>query len=418
MNIRQGQSQIVYILLWVLFTILVCRFTMFLFDAAQRHSAGFITYYTSSKLLIENADPARFYDRTWFQTQIEKHSSKVRDIYHANPPTMSLMLLPFVGFDYTTSRISWTLFNLAIIIGTGGWLLKQLNLKGIWLVGLATFFLVFQPIYANFHEGQAYVLMFGLLVVAYYGYRQENEILLGIALALMMILKTAGILLWVLIFVQRRWKALGCGIAFVFAIVLFSLPRIGLEAWKIYGQLLFELTSQPELSVTAYQTHLSFFLHLFTFNAQWNPSPILISPVLGNWLPKITFIIMLGTSSYYAFQTHKSDLIFASFAVLSIILSPVSQDYHYTMLLVPIVILIARTREYPSLWFGLILVIATVPIAVSFPYKSSQLTAGVWALFAYPKLYGGLILWIILLWMMWTKDGLLTEEVQSNIQEP
>lgn len=399
-NIRKNQHLIIKISGWILILLLTYQAIIFLLDAAQRPSSGFVTYYTSSKLLVEGATPAHFYDRSWFQTQIERCAPTVKDIYHANPPTMSLMFLPLANFECKTSRIYWTIFNLIIIVLFGWWLGQAEKLKGVQAMGLVVFLLTFQPIYANFYDGQAYVLLLGLLAIAYYGYERNQAIALGLALALMLTLKTAGVLLWLLIMVQQRWKALIWGLIFVSGIILFSLPWLGLDAWKRYIQLLFELSSQPELSVTAYQTYLSFFRHLFTVDIQWSPAPIFVSPILGVWLPRIALISMIGISTYLAYHVRQSNVALASFIILNVILSPVSQDYHYTFLLIPIVLLTVWSWKHAPFSVQCSLVIAIILIAANLPYKSPQFAIGVWAIFAYPKLYGGFILWIISVWAM------------------
>ena len=44
-------------------------------------------------------------------------------------------------------------------------------------------------------------------------------------------------------------------------------------------------------------------------------------------------------------------------------------------------------------WGGLTLTVGAILIAVDLPYRSAELADGAWALLAYPKLYGALLLW-------------------------
>jgi hypothetical protein len=387
------RNQIVYFGVWGLMLVVTARFAFFGIKAAVRPSHGFGAYYTAARLVKEGDDVSRFYDNDWFRAQFKRYVPFGSDIYNINPPITALLLLPLAGFDYMGARVVWTIFNLMCLIGAVGWLLWQLEFRGLWMPGSIVFVLLYQPIYANFSYGQAYVLLFALLVMAWHGYRHRHEAMLGIALGLMVILKTSGVLLWLLLLVQRRWKALAWSTVVVLAVCLGSLLWLGLEAWKTYFHLLPYLSSRPDMAVTAHQTQLSFFRHLLTFDAQWNPAPLLQVPALGIWLPWVSLAIMVGFSVYWAYKKDRADLVFAAFVVANLVLSPVSLDYHYTLLLVSIAILVAWIRQQTLLWPWIILGIAMALIAANLPYISPQLATGWWALLAYPKLYGAWLLW-------------------------
>ncbi len=121
--------------------------------------------------------------------------------------------------------------------------------------------------------------------------------------------------------------------------------------------------------------------------------PLVDLPFLGAVLPWIGVAVLLGISALVAYRCGKSDLIFGVFVLISLILSPVSLDYHYVIALLPIAILLADLQEEMVSRDGLILMAGALLIGADLPYRASRLTNGAWALFAYPKLYGGLLLW-------------------------
>jgi hypothetical protein len=86
-------------------------------------------------------------------------------------------------------------------------------------------------------------------------------------------------------------------------------------------------------------------------------------------------------------------MVFGAFIIAGVILSPVSLDYHYTILLLPILLLIAWIRKNPSILLWILLLIFVVLITADTPYTSSRISGGGWAVFAYPKLYGAIGLW-------------------------
>lgn len=384
--------------LWLLILFLALRFAFFVVDAAVRPSNGFVAYYTAARLVKDGADVSRFYDDAWFRSAIVQYAPAVNDIYNVSPPTTALLLLPLAGLSYAGARIAWTSFNLVCFVGAGIWLIWESDLRGLWVPSFAVFMLVYQPVYANFAQGQAYALLLAWLVVAWYGYRHQRAWLLGISLGLITVFKTAGVLLWLLLLIRRRWRALAWGTLTVLVVSLASLPWLGLNAWRTYFSLLPRLSAQPEMAVTAYQTQFSFFRHMLTFDQRWNPAPLVQAPALGAWLPWLGVAVIAGISAYVAYSTDRDDLAFATFVLAAVILSPVSADYHYTLLLLPIAILAAWVRKRAWSWPGFVLGISAILIAANLPYQSPRLAAGALALLAYPKLYGAFLLWGLALW--------------------
>ena len=364
---------------------------------ASRPSHGFASYYTASILLIEGEDVADFYNDDWFSSKVEDYVTGVYEIFLVNMPTTAIIFLPIANFDYETAKIIWTIFNILLLTVVFGLIINKLKLEGIWLPIAFIILLAFQPLYANVAFGQVYIFIFCLLVLAWFAYESGNELLLGISIGLVFILKTAGIFLLILLVIKKKWRSL----LWFFAIVLFlfavTLPIFGIESWSAYLNKLLDYSSSPTLSVTAYQTIHSFFHHLFVFDMQWNPEPLIDLPLLGKSIKILFTLIILIVTIIAAIKSKRPELVFGSFIIVGIILSPPSIDYHYMLMLIPIFILFNRLIKNPSVGLWSLFAISYLLIATSLPYISPKITSGHWALFAYPKLYGALGLWFLTL---------------------
>jgi hypothetical protein len=229
--------------------------------------------------------------------------------------------------------------------------------------------------------------------VAWYAYVSGNEKLLGIAVGLIFILKSTSFIFWLFLLAQRRWRSLVWGLLTVSGVILFSLPWIGFNAWQTYAEKITGFISNPSLSVTAYQTPHSFFHHFTTFNKEWNPNPLVNLPLVGNLLSIFSVLIIVGVSYVIALKNKKSSIVFGAFIVAGLIISPASLDYHYTILLLPILMLINNSRKNSTVILWIMILISISLIAVYLPYASPRLAKGIWAVFAYPKLYGAIGLW-------------------------
>jgi hypothetical protein len=196
-----------------------------------------------------------------------------------------------------------------------------IKLRSFWLPLFIVIVLLFQPLYANLNDGQIYILVLALLVLTWHGYRTGRDGLLGVSLGLLLIFKLAAVLLWPLLVVQRRWRAIVWGAGAALVVALLSFPRMGLAAWERHVQVVFESLAAPARAVSAYQTLTGFVRHMFTYDARFSPEPLVLAPGLGVFLARFSFLLLLGIGVFWAHRYGPSDMMFASFAIISVVLS-------------------------------------------------------------------------------------------------
>lgn len=382
---------------------LAVRLIWYSLESVTRPAPGFVAAYAASRLLLEGESVSRFYDDDWFAAQVSRFEPAIYDIY-VNPPTAALLMLPFALMPYALARAVWTAVNIIGLVIMFFWLVRQLRFTGVWVPLLALLVLCYQPIYANIAYGQIYLFLLALSLLAWHGYRQQQDGLTGVVLGLMACFKLAGLFLWLLLLAQKRWRAIAWGIATGVGLVLLTLPWLGIAAWERHMVVVMALNSQPERLVTAYQTWLSFTGHFFVWEARWNPAPLFNQPALWGLFNWFGVALFLTVSTAVAYRTRPvttsapvsvstADLLFAAFTILGVVLGPLSLDYHFPLLLLPVFILVAwlRAEGSPARW--LLLSLGIVLIAADLPYRSPRLAEGIWAILAYPKLYGSLLLW-------------------------
>jgi len=384
-------------ILWIIVVILSVYFIYHVVLNASRPSHGFASYYTAAKLLIDGEDVTDFYNDDWFSSKVEDYVPGVYEIYLINMPTTALILLPIANFDYKTAKIIWTIFNLLFLTVVIALIISRMKLEGIWLPFVFIILYSFQPLYANISFGQVYIFIFCFFVLAWFAYESGNEKLVGIMIGLVFIFKTAGVFLLILFALKRKWKSLLWFFITVLLLFIATLPFLEFDSWLAYGDKLLNYTSRPTLSVTAYQTIHSFFHHFFVFDAQWNHEPLIDQPIIGKSLTIVFSTLILVISIISAIKNNKPDLPFGTFIIVGIILSPASIDYHYMLMFIPILILYNWLIKNPSPILWIVFAISFIFIAASIPYMSPKISGGLWAVFAYPKLYGALGLWCLFL---------------------
>ncbi len=380
------------------------HFAVLVRSAAVRPSPCFVTHYALARMLLDGENLAGSYDEHAFAAKVSLITPWITDI-NVNPPTTALLLLPFAGLDHADARVVWTVLSLLLLAATVALWLRAADLRGAWAAGFVALTFLFQPLAANFHMANVYVLLLGLAAVAWHGHRTGNDAALGVALGLMLVIKLAGGLLWLLLLVERRWRALAWAGGTAALAVLGSLPWIGLAAWRADAAILAGVAERPERSVTAYQTVLGFFRHLGSPDPTWNASPLLAAPHVVPWVASGVSFGLVVALVLAARRKPGDDAVFAASLVVSVVLSPLSLDYTYTLLLLPIAAALAQGREARSPWRWAALAVAIFAIAANLPYRSPRLASGAWAILAYPKLYGALLLAGVLLVAAWRSAG-------------
>jgi hypothetical protein len=181
--------------------------------------------------------------------------------------------------------------------------------------------------------------------------------------------------------------------------LLATLPWLSLTAWQRFTQTISQYGSNPWFAATAYQTQHSLWHHLFVYEAQWSPQPLLDAPLLADGLTWLGILLLLGVTLYVGYRLGNHGLSFGLMVLTAVIVSPVSQSTHYVLLLLPIFLLAEEVGQRPFSWVTLLFLLAVLVIALDLPYRSPHWQRGLRALLAYPNLYGALTLWgISVLW--------------------
>jgi hypothetical protein len=395
-SVRRGRPARLTVLLWALVALLCADVAARSIRAVGTSTNAFVAYYTAARLLVEGAGAARFYEDDWFRSQVARFEPEVRDIFSGNPPTMGLVLLPLAWADYRVARGTWIAATVLLVVGTAGWLVRRERLDGPWGPAFLCIVLFADPVRENISHGQAYGLALALLAITWHGYRTSRDGLLGAPAGVLLVTKTVSLMLWPLLLVERKWRALGWGLGTAAALVLAALPLTGAEAWTRYPSSAAAVISEPLRAVTAYQTQLGFFRHLFGPGGAAVGEPALDAPLLGSVLSIAVALLLFGTSLRAALRGASTACVFAAFVLLGLILSPVSSEAHYAMALLPIALLTSelRARDVPPVGAA-VLALGTLLIAAPFPFRSPRLADGLLALLAYPRLYGALLLWAL-----------------------
>lgn len=369
--------------------------------AATHVTYGFSSYYTAARLVLGGADASRLYVDAWFRDQTMRLGFiGAEDIYNVNPPVAALILAPLIALGPIAAKAAWTALSLAFLaaaVAIWGWA-ERWDAR-VFAAG-AVLVVGFEPVREGLRLGQVYVLLLLLEVGVCVCLLRRRDVAAGGLLGLMLAFKTAGLLVPALLLAQRRWRALGAAVLASLAVVAVSLPLVGSRAWLTYGGLLARFGGHAELASPAYQSLAGLARRLFVYDPVWSPAPVADLPWLAATAYLALALAIVGVSFGLSLRVTPGDpsglaLAFAAWVTATIVLSPVSEDYHATLLLLPFAVTLGAWRAGAVSRPALVLALALAGYALidlPVPYKTLQ-APGALALALYPKLYGALALW-------------------------
>jgi hypothetical protein len=385
------------ILLWTLLAAITALFLLrTVIPASGRLTNGFLGCYVGGQIVKEGGPGDRLYDRDWMLARTSQVSAgQDRDVFLPNPPAFAVACLPLAHMSVASARKLWIWLS-ALFLGLAiGLVTIKLSdsLRLLPFTAIAALFTLSTPARDQFFLGQSYAFLLLLHVVTWRAYTERRDGLAGLGLGLAMVLKLSGWPIGLLMIAQRRWKALGWSVMTAIALALLTVPWVGLGAWRTLVTFAIPLALRwPEATLTAYQDTTGFWQHWLRYDPEFNPSPIVDAPLLATLLTLTTTIIACIALVVRRGPTY---LRFGAAVALIELLSPAAEQYHYTLLLLPLAILWHEAFGDRSMLRLSAACLGTVLIGWPIHYKLPHPT---WEfLLSYPRLLGGWIVFAALL---------------------
>jgi hypothetical protein len=185
-----------------------------------------------------------------------------------------------------------------------------------------------------------------------------------------------------------------------------ALMQFDLSPWVSSARISLEWRHERGAGVTAYQSLNNLLSHLFRRDPAWNPAPLADLPWLVDPLWWLLALAVLAMTVAALLRRRDSSggspawglLPYALATPLALLLAPVSEDYHHTQALFPLLVVGAILwEERRATWGFAASVAALTGVALllggPWPYYNVPGTGGWWAFLYYPRLYGNLLLW-------------------------
>jgi hypothetical protein len=292
------------------------------------------------------------------------------------------------------ARIIWLVISLAGASAAVFYLVRyRARIGQPASIALVLLMLLNPSVFSNLRIGQGYLIALALFAATALLLIKRRDALAGVCLGLLLVLKTSGVAMLVLLVVQRRFRAVAAagGVALVLALAI--TPWIDGRMWIDYPFRVREYVDRPASAVTAYQSTLGLFRHLCVADPKWNPSPAADCAPVAFVIP--TFLIGLATITTIAAALKSPSRMpywIAAGVCLSELSLPAAAEPHFALLAVPL----ALVPMEPWL-----LVVFAALFLVPLEYTAERFMTGWMALLAYPRLYAAWLLWAVSIRACW-----------------
>jgi hypothetical protein len=372
--------------------ILVCIYG---FWSGSRKTSDFAGYYTSARILIEADSVSCMYDGRWFVQKMHRYG--IADstlLMYVNPPLVASVMVPLAWLPPAQAKSVWNAISVVLLM-IAFWLLRQILKSSVPAGKLPFIFALLTctlPFVRNLQRGQVYILLLVVLLLLIRELEHHKPYHASMCLAALLLLKYFGWMFLLVFLVERRWKELGATVLMLVLGSFLSLAIIGADTYRAYLEVLGQAFAQSDFAFTGLPCIPAFFGSLLTYNAQWNPNPIVDIPPMSTLLTMILLVVMVVLT--FVRTSERSLARFSAITVLSVVFTPLAADHHYILMVLPAAYVLANTEISKSNLSAVVVLCAVLYILFGwYPGLPMSGFSGWAKLAAFPRLYAAAYLW-------------------------
>jgi len=383
-----------------LFLIVVCLFSIvasvgYSTKYWSKPTSDFMAYYAYSHLLIEGKQLADYFEYDSFNRYVASLGFPEMKVKPHNLPTNALGMLPLAFLTPTVANVTWILLSIILYVISIKLLLSiyGLSLSDNIGIGLLAFSFLWRPFYENIVMGQFYIVLLFFYTLSIYALVKKRNAFSALPLLFTLFLKGNGVLALLWFAFTRRWKILLTVVSLLLVVVAVLLPFFSPQTWNAYYQeVVSTLGRTPLDGHVAYQTINAFLLHMFTYDEQWLPSPLIAMP------SSIVFVLsllinLLLTILVFRFTTKKNfgneALSYSAIVAVGVVTAPISEEHAYVLFLPLIIGLFVHYLKESEMkiqfnWQNITFFASVLLLAIPLKYEQLQFAQVPMVFLAYP----------------------------------
>lgn len=300
--------------------------------------------------------------------------------YNAHPPVAVLMTLPLGHLGYSRAHFTWNCISLTagafalwLVLGRFG---LRMPSEAWAFVGAILMFST--PFARHFVEGQLNLVLLVLIVAGWCAMRHRKDSAAGLFLGTAAAMKLFPAFLFLFPLMRRRWRVISVGGATFFAWHIAAWVVLGGDALRDYATVVIPALGEFQ-DWWSNASILGYFRRLTHVTSGHNV-PFVNSAILCYSLVGLSIVAVSGSTAYLIHRRgamgdgaelrsltltarreellQRVDLPFSACIVANLLVSPITWDHYFLLLILPILVLWAASRRW---WQrGLLLAIAVI----------------------------------------------------------
>lgn len=262
--------------------------------------------------------------------------------WNAHPPGAVLVALPFGRLEFAAALVLWNLASIAALAWSVAAVVSRLGCRipGWAVAPAATALVLSAPFWTQVTHGQLNLVLLPLVVGAWTADRAGRPVTAGALVGAAALIKLFPAYLLVYFAVTGRWRAAGAGAFAIAAGVIVTSAVLGFDVWPTYLRDVLPNT-QHFASASSNASLPGWWLKLFDSAMPWppfRPWPVVRShgiAVSGALLSAGAVTALLGWRS----RAVTPDRGFCAAVVAMLLVSPVTWEHAFLLLLLPIAVL-------------------------------------------------------------------------------
>jgi hypothetical protein len=286
---------------------------------------------------------------------------------NAHPPASILLSLPFGLLGYREAHLAWNIVSL-VMLAVSVWLIIRptgLDLSPWMVLPMATFLLTSNSLAQQINHGQFNLVLLLLITGSWLANRSGREEAAGLLLGIAAAIKLFPAFLAVYFIAQRRWRSLAiCGLSFL-AINGLAAAIFGGDCYRTYWQEIVPKVNQgfrdfwPNASLNGYWCKLFDAPNGHVIPLVKCPSVYRIATLVSSCV--VVALVLWKCRS--ARTLAQRDLAFGACVLAMLLVSPITWDHYFLMLLLSWAILWKHMEPHPAnraLVLSSVLLLATI----------------------------------------------------------
>jgi hypothetical protein len=263
---------------------------------------------------------------------------------NAHPPTSVLLMLPVARLDYRPALLAWNLASLAML-GASLWIVKRelgVSVSTWSIVPALALLLLCRPLLQQLIHGQLNLVLLLLLTGAWAADRRGRPGWAGALVGIAAAIKLFPAFLFLYFAMRRQWAAVLAGVLILTILTGLTVAVLVPETYRTYLQ---DVLPQLETFRTSWfnASLVGFWTKLFNpatreehVEPLWRSAVVARAGILVSWLAVVAAVAWAARRAGSRVQR---DHAFGAAVTGMLLLSPITWDHSFLLLLVPVAVL-------------------------------------------------------------------------------